>query len=65
MIRISMSREEFQSWRRDYRDRATRQAHSAAPEAYYVRTVGWCGPGWEKAQDAYCASLMGQDRADA
>ena len=64
-IRARMTAAEFQLWRAALRIRARRAAFQVAPEAYYVRGVGWCGPGWERAQNAYCESLMGRDRADA
>ncbi len=60
-----LSQQDFRAWRLAFRDRAHRQARLAAPEAYYIRGVGWCGPGWEKAQTAYCDSLMGRDKSDA
>lgn len=64
-IKISMSQEDFRLWRNINRVRARRAALLAAPEAYYVQGVGWCGPKWEAAQDAYCAALVGQGKTDA
>lgn len=65
MIRVQMTQEDFSSWRNHLRERAYRAAKLAAPDAEYVRGIGWSGPRWQEAQDAYCLAMMGRDRGDA